>query len=74
MNDLVHLDYITDIDEQFRNERGAIYDPEFDPEEFDRIMVINDKIETLKKLKKTSTHIQTTAKGKQGKNCRLKYC
>jgi len=72
---LVHLDYIKDLAEQLINERDAIYDPEFDPEEFDRIMVINDKIKTLKKLKKTtSTHNRPTSKGKQGRNCRLKYC
>jgi len=44
---------------------GAIYDFEYDPEVFDRIEVINDKIKTLKKLKKISAHNRPTAKGKK---------
>jgi len=46
-NDLVGLDHIKDLTEQLTNEWDAIYDPEFDAEEFDRIMVINDMIKTL---------------------------
>jgi len=66
-NGLVRLDYIKYLAQQVTNQRDAVYDPEFDPEEFDRIMVVNDMIESLEKFKTTSTHIQTTAKGKKGK-------
>jgi len=73
-NDLVHLDYIKDLAEHLINERDAIYDSEFDPEEFDRILVVNEMIGSLEKLKTTPTHIQTTAKGKKGKKYWVKYC